>query len=71
MKFYLLIIQNDSTQAVYAYDSYSDALAAFHSELAYRHESRISTTCAILNKYLEILVKERWVAESNPEPDFE
>ena len=33
--FNLVIIQNDSARAIYAYDTYDAALAAFHAEMAY------------------------------------
>lgn len=47
--YYLVIIQNDSTQAIYAYPSFDAALAAYHTELAYRGEGRNKTVCVILN----------------------
>lgn len=63
MKYYLVKIQNGSTgisQGVYAYNSYDDALAAFHSELAYRSETRISTVCVILDERGNTQKKECW-----------
>ena len=62
MKFYLVIIQNNASQAVYAYDSYDAALVAFHSELAYRNESRTSTVCVILDENGNTQKKESWSA---------
>ena len=56
--FYLAIVQNDETQALYRYNSYEDALAAYHTELAYRAEGRRSTKCAILNGDLQMLRQE-------------
>lgn len=47
--FYLVIIQNKQTPAIFAYQNYDAALAAFHTELAYRAEGRTSTTCMIIN----------------------
>lgn len=68
--YYLAIIQNDETQALYRYNSYEDALAAYHSELAYRAEARKSTKCAILNGDLQLLRQETYVApvSDNTEP---
>ena len=63
MIYYLLIIQNggaDSTQAVYKYDNIDDALAAYHSELAYRNTSRQMTTCVILDAYGNSVFKDCW-----------
>lgn len=48
--YYLVIIQNKQTPAIFAYQSYDAALAAFHTELAYRAEGRTSTTCMIINE---------------------
>lgn len=68
--YYLAIVQNDETQALYRYNSYEDALAAYHSELAYRAEARKSTKCAILNGDLQLLRQETYVApvSDNTEP---
>lgn len=60
--YYLAIIQNDSSAALYTYDSYEAALAAYHTELAYRSEARTSTKCAILDKDLQLLRQEVYVA---------
>lgn len=50
MKFYLLIVQNNDTQAVFTHESFDSALAAFHNELAYRADGRTSTMCAIIDE---------------------
>ena len=60
MKYYLAIIQNNETCALYAYNTYDEALAAFHSELAYRGEGRTSTLCIIFNSAGEVLYTENW-----------
>lgn len=68
--FYLAIVQNDETQALYRYNSYDDTLAAYHAELAYRAEGRKSTKCAILDGDLHLLRQETYVApvSDNTEP---
>ena len=63
----LVKLQNNSTTVVFSYESYSDALAEFHTELAYRGDGRTSTMCAILNRAGEVLKRERWEAEANTE----
>ena len=63
MKFYLVIVQNNSTQAVYAYDKLDDALAAFHVELAYRAEGRTSTMCLITDYQGSTIKREYWEKE--------
>lgn len=46
--YYVVMIQNDDTCAVYKYADYDSALAAFHNELAYRGDSRGQTLCVIV-----------------------
>ena len=63
---YILIkLQNDTTTTSFTYDNYSDALAAFHSELAYRAEGRTSTMCAILDRAGDLVKHERWDTPDN------
>ena len=60
--YYLAIVQNDTTNALYSYNTYEEALAAYHTELAYRAETRKSTKCAILDGDLNMLRQETYVA---------
>lgn len=59
-KYYVVIIQNDDTQAVYTYTDLDAALAVFHSELAYRGEGRNKTICTILNNLGHQMKTEMW-----------
>lgn len=68
--FYLVIVQNDEAQAIYRYTTYEEALAAYHTELAYRAEGRRSTKCAILDRDLNMLRQEVYTAPV-PEPNAE
>ena len=61
--YYLAIIQNEQTATLYTYATESEALAAYHTELAYRAEGRTSTKCAILNASLQVIRSESWSAE--------
>ena len=63
--YYLAIVQNGTTQALYAYSSYDAALAAYHSELAYRAEGRTSTLCVILDMYGNTMKQEYWTVTQN------
>jgi hypothetical protein len=60
MKYYLVMVQNGNTQAIYEKADYDDALSAFHSELAYRHESRTSTMCMIIDGNGNVYKREMW-----------
>ena len=71
MKYYLAIVQNDSSAAIYSYTNLDEALAAFHSELAYYAEGRDKTLCIIFDSDGGRIRTETWtrVPEPTPEPD--
>lgn len=71
MKYFVTVIQNDSTCACYAYENKQDAMAKYHSELAYRHESRTSTVCSVMDSNGGITAKDRYVAPPAPAPEIE
>ena len=62
--YYTLIIQNDNTQAVYAYNTLNEAKAKYHQELAYRAEGRTSTKCAILSSDLAVILRDEYHEET-------
>lgn len=62
--YYLAIVQNNDTQALYSFNSYDEALARFHSELAYRSADRTSTKCALLDSNLGMIRQEVYDAET-------
>ena len=65
----VLEMQNNTIPAVYTFNSYNEALAYYHNELAYRHESRTSTKCAILDMSFQPLMCEEYRADvANTEP---
>ena len=63
--FYLVVIQkttNGNAQAVWPKETLDEAISAFHSELAYRGEERMFTSCTILNECcIPIKSAEFWV----------
>ena len=61
--FYLVIVQNKTTQAVYKYDTYDEALVAYHTELAYRSNQRTSTQCVILDSDLNVVMRESYIVD--------
>ena len=68
--YYLAIIQNyGESNALYTYNTFEEALARFHSELAYRHESRKQTVCSILNSNGEVLRNEVYTAPISDSPE--
>ncbi len=67
--YYLVIIQNESICAVYRYQDLDAALAAFHSELAYRASGRNSTLCVILDKIGGTIKREKWERQEEPEEE--
>lgn len=69
--YYVLTVQNNTTQAVYRYNTFEEALAYYHTELAYRAEGRTSTKCAILDSDLHMLRQENYEAPVTTEPEQE
>lgn len=67
MKYYLVIVQNNETQAVYAYADIDQALASFHNELAYRAANRTSTLCVIIDEYGNTVKREHWAPAAEQE----
>lgn len=60
--FYLVIIQNSQTPAIFSYHAYEDALAAYHTELSYRAEGRVKTVCGIFTEELMLMKSEIYTA---------
>lgn len=60
MNYYLAKIQNQETLGLFKFASLDEALAAYHTELAYRGNNRNDTLCVILGENGNTLYKERW-----------
>lgn len=60
----LICIQNGSAPSMYSFDNINAALAQYHTELAYRHESRTSTMCMIIDVAGMVLKQETYIADS-------
>ena len=69
----VLVMQNNTTPAVYTFATENEARAYYHNELAYRHESRTSTKCAILDSTFQVLRCEEYraLASDNTEEPVE
>ena len=63
MNSYLVIIQNNESCAAFKYDKYDAALAAMHTELAYRGSDRWQTLCLIVKEDGTISNIELWRKE--------
>lgn len=50
--YFLLIVQNHTIPVIKTYNNWDNCLAAYYTELGYRHESRTSTVCEILDANL-------------------
>lgn len=68
MKYYVIIIKVDS-QAINVYDSQDAALSAFHSEMAYAYNAKISTTCIVTDTYGSQIKRERYEIPVEPVQD--
>ena len=62
--YFLVIIQNagysNPSQAIYKYDTIDAALAAYHTELAYRADARHLTSCVILDRDGFSIYRDTW-----------
>ncbi|WP_294750048.1 hypothetical protein [uncultured Ruminococcus sp.] len=70
-KYYLAVVQNGTTPALFTYDTLDGALAAFHTEMAYRAAGRTSTKCALMNEELEVIKRESYYAATESEESLE
>lgn len=69
--YYLIKVQNDSIPAIAAYDTLEAVNAEFHTEMAYRHESRYSTKCMILDADLVVVRTEVYTKPVDTTPTEE
>lgn len=67
--YFLTIVQNNSTCAVYGYQTLDEALVLFHNELAYRGEGRNSTLCVIVDQIGGTIKKDFWQRAVIPEEE--
>lgn len=63
--FFVVIVQNDEITSSFGYTDYTQALAKYHTELAYRSEGRTSTMCMIIDRFGEVQKKERYSRNSD------
>lgn len=59
-QYYLFLVQNKSVCANFGYETLDEALAKFHTELAYRGEGRTSTLCVILDQIGGTIKRDYW-----------
>jgi hypothetical protein len=57
----LVIIQNGTVTQMFNDSGGNDLDAIYHTELAYRHESRTSTTCFITDEYGNLIKRETYI----------
>ena len=60
----VIVIQNGSIFASATYTDWNDAKARYHQELAYRHESRTSTMCMIIDSEGQVQLREKYSSTS-------
>jgi hypothetical protein len=69
--YYLVIIQNNNTQSIFSYQTIDEALSVFHTELAYRGETRNSTVCVILEETGALIKRDSWQRPTNAQTSEE
>lgn len=51
-KYFVIIIQNETAVIMHDYNTKNQAMAEYHTELGYRHESRTKTEACVLDRNL-------------------
>ena len=69
MKYFVTIVQNDSTCACFAYDGRAAALGKFHTEMAYAMNAGITTLCNVMNSNGNVVASEKYTAPPAPAPE--
>lgn len=65
-RYYVAIVQNGNTQALFAYDNIDNALEKFHDELRYHAETRNSTLCLLFDQTGYVMRNELWERDEEP-----
>lgn len=60
----LVCVQNGNTPLLKSYTNLNEALAEYHTELAYRHESRTSTMAMVIDGKGRVLKREEYIANA-------
>lgn len=66
-RYYVAIVQNGNTQALFAYDNIDTALEKFHSEMGYHESTRNSTLCLLFDQTGYVMRNELWERYEEPE----
>ncbi len=74
--YYLTKVQNKTTCACFAYATKDEAMAEFHTELAYRSVERTSTLCIVASETGAIIACDKYIAPPpaptpDPEPEVD
>ena len=70
MKHYLSVIKEDS-RAIFEYEDKTDAMSAFHHEMEYAYNAKITTLCLVINANGNVVETEKFTAPPTPEPEIE
>lgn len=65
MKHYLSVIKEDS-RAIFEYEDKTAAMSAFHHEMEYAYNAKITTLCVVLNANGNTVESEKFTAPSAP-----
>ena len=68
MKHVVTIVQNEETTASFIYPDKAQAMAKFHSEMAYAHSVGVTTLCSVMNAAGSVVATDKYTA---PAPEIE
>lgn len=68
MKYYVTLVQNETTCACYAFDTKQLAMARFHHEMEYAYTAGITVLCCVMSEFGAIAAVEKHSAPA-PTPE--
>ena len=68
MKYYVTLVQNDTTCAAFSYETKQAAMSKFHHEMEYAYNAGISVLCSVMSAFGAVAAVEKYTAPA-PTPE--
>ena len=68
MKHTVQILQNEETAACFVYPDKAQAMAKYHTEMAYAYSAGVTTLCIVANTAGTIIATDKYTAPPAPAP---
>lgn len=60
--YYVATMNGDNTQSFFAYETMPQAVAAYHTEMAYANANNITKTCVVMDNHGAVYRSEEYIA---------